>query len=92
MAMKRDRGLLVSILARVKNITINTNYLRGLFLPKAKKASLEFTQIQLNLLIRATDHLMDAYSSSITRGDKATVTNLKKIRDRLSKAASELHV
>ncbi len=59
---------------------------------KAKTATLKFKQIQLNLLIRATDHLMDAYSSSITPGDKATVTNLQKIRDQLSKATSQLHV
>lgn len=61
-------------------------------MPKAKTATLEFKQIQLNLLIRATDHLIDAYSSSISSGDKATVTNLQKIRDQLSEAAKKLHI
>jgi hypothetical protein len=61
-------------------------------MPKSKKASIDFTQIQLNLLIRATDHLMDAYSSAQTAAGKATVTNLQRIRDQLSDAASKLHV
>ena len=55
-----------------------------------KTTELKFTQIELNLLIRASEHLKDAYISSTTAGDKATVTNLQKLRDKLSEAASKL--
>jgi hypothetical protein len=55
-----------------------------------KKAELKFTRIELNLLIRASEHLKDAYISSQTAGDRATVTNLLRLRDMLSKASSEL--
>jgi uncharacterized membrane protein (DUF106 family) len=55
-----------------------------------KNASVKLTQIELNLLIRAAEHLQDAYGSSVTSGDKATVTNLQKIREKLSEAASQL--
>jgi hypothetical protein len=51
--------------------------------------SVNFTQIEINLLIRASEHLQDAYSSSSSPGDKATVTNLQKIRDRLSKVSTD---
>jgi hypothetical protein len=53
-------------------------------------AELKFTRIELNLLIRASEHLKDAYISSGAPGDKATVTNLQKLRDKLSKASGEL--
>ena len=55
-----------------------------------KRAKLYFTQIELNLLIRASEHLQDAYIASKTKGDKATVTNMQNLRDKLSEAVSEL--
>jgi len=57
--------------------------------PKTKK--LEFNQVELNLLIRAVEHLIDAYKKRDNPADKATVTNLRKLKERFSKAAQEPH-
>jgi hypothetical protein len=53
-------------------------------------AELEFTRVELNLLIRASEHLIDAYKSRKSPQDKATVTTLRKLRAKFSKAAGEL--
>jgi|GEM_PF-4654334 len=57
---------------------------------KANTTTFRFTQIEVNLLIRATDHLIDAYKSLIKDhpAAKATVKNLQKLRKRFSRAAS----
>ena len=59
---------------------------------KSDVTTITFNQIEVNLLIRATDHLIDAYKS--LAGDhpavKATVTNLEKLKKRFSRASSRL--
>lgn len=55
-----------------------------------KTAELKFIQIEVNLLIRATDHLIDAYKGMESPACRATATNLTKIRGRLSKASTKL--
>jgi hypothetical protein len=56
----------------------------------AKKATLKFDHVQLTLLIRACDHLVDAYSSSGRAGYKSAVTKLQNIREELSTSLSNL--
>ncbi|MBS7648008.1 MAG: hypothetical protein QXK47_04450 [Candidatus Bathyarchaeia archaeon] len=59
---------------------------------KANTTTMKFVQIEVNLLIRATDHLIDAYKSLIDKNQqiKATVTILQKLKKRLSRASSRL--
>jgi hypothetical protein len=54
-----------------------------------KTIELKFTQIELNLLIRASEHLKDAYISD-QQQMKATATMLQNLRDKLSEAATKL--
>lgn len=56
---------------------------------KNKTVSLNFTQIEINLLIRASEHLKDAYVSD-EPAMKATATMLQNLRDKLSEASKEL--
>ena len=43
-------------------------------------------------MIRAVEHLAEAYSVNQSPSMKATYTKLWNLRDRLSEASSELHV
>jgi len=61
-------------------------------MPRTKRATLKFSIIQLNLMIRAVDHLIDAYATGDSPAAKATVTNLENIREILSETSSDLHV
>jgi hypothetical protein len=56
----------------------------------AKKATLNFDHVQLTLLIRACDHLIDAYASSGRSGYKSSVTKLENIKNELSTNLSSL--
>ncbi|MEM3829944.1 MAG: hypothetical protein QXP36_12150 [Conexivisphaerales archaeon] len=55
-----------------------------------KTAKFEFTIDQITLLIKATDHLIDAFSQSETRGYKAIVDKLNKIKEQLQQGLSSL--
>jgi len=59
---------------------------------KSDVTTITFNQIEVNLLIRATDHLIDAYKSLAEDHPavKATVTNLEKLKKRFSRASSRL--